>query len=192
MNPTRIATSAGRSLLFAGLALVLALGLFASPRPASAHADVQSSSPASGATVDAGVTSITITFDEEVSVDSSIAAVDGPSGAVTGASAAVDRANRTLMTITTPPRAAGEYTVRWTAVTEDDNATANGSFSFTVAGGTPAPSTDPATSPVTSGPSGASLPASGAGNTGVVLSLLAAVALALLGLGFGALRRVRT
>lgn len=191
MFSTRIAASAGRSLLFAGLAFALAMGLLSGSRPASAHADVQSSSPASGATADAGITSITITFDEEVSVDSSTAELDGPSGAVSGASASVDRANRALMTITTPPLAAGEYTVRWTAVTEDDNATANGSFSFTVSGGAAAPSTDPATSPVTSGPSGASLPASGAGNTGVVLTLLAGIGLALLGFGFGVLRRAR-
>jgi methionine-rich copper-binding protein CopC len=191
MFSTKIAASAGRSLLFAGLAFALALGLLSGPRLALAHADVQSSSPASGATVDAGITSITITFDEEVSVDSSTAEVDGPSGAVSGASASVDRANRALMTISTPPLSGGEYTVRWTAVTEDDNATANGSFSFTVAGGAAAPATDPATDPATSGPSGAALPASGEGNTGVVLTMLAGIALALLGFGFGVLRRTR-
>lgn len=193
MFNARIAASAGRSLLFAALALALALGLVAAPRPASAHADVQSSSPAAGATVDEGITSISITFDEEVSVDSSTAQVDGPAGAVSGASASVDRANRALMTITTPPLSAGAYTVRWTAVTEDDNATANGTFSFTVAGGA-APTTGTGSeAPATTGDSTAPLPASGAGGFGTVAALLGgvALALALLGLGFRAARRAR-
>jgi methionine-rich copper-binding protein CopC len=191
MFTARIAASAGRSLLFAGIALALMLGMLAAPRPASAHADVQSSSPAAGATVDEGITSISITFDEEVSVDSSTAQVDGPNGAVSAASASVDRANRALMTITTPPLSAGAYTVRWTAVTEDDNATANGTISFTVAAAAaPATGTGSA-APATGGGSTAPLPASGAGGFGSLAALLGGVALALLGLGFRAARRAR-
>ena len=73
------------------------------------------------------------------------------------------------MTVTTPPLTAGAYTVRWTAVTEDDNGTTNGTFSFTVAA---AGSTSGST---TSGGSGTNLPATGA----------------LLALGFAARYRVR-
>jgi copper resistance protein C len=183
MNPARITASAGRTMLFAGLALVLTLGLFASPRAASAHAHVESSSPAAGSTVEAGLPSITITFDEEISVDASTARLEGPGGAIAGATASVDRANRALMTITTPPLSAGAYNVQWTAVTEDDNGTTNGTLSFTVAvAGAPA---------APSGGSGAALPASGAGQINLVLSLLAGIALSLLGLGFASALRAR-
>jgi methionine-rich copper-binding protein CopC len=191
MNPSSIPASAGRTLLFAGVALVLALGLFAAPRSASAHAEVESSSPAAGATVDAGITSISITFDEEVSVDASTAQLEGPGGAVAGATAAVDRANRTLMTITTAPLSAGTYTLRWTAVTEDDNGTANGTLSFTVAavGSTSAPGSG--SGATTSGGSGAALPATGVGQIDLIMSLLGGIALALLGLGFATAFRAR-
>jgi hypothetical protein len=193
MKPTNTVASAGRTLALAGLALLLALGLFAGPRPASAHADVESSSPAAGSTVDAGLTSITITFNEEISVDSSTAQLDGPSGAVAGATASVDRANRALMTITTPPLSAGAYTVRWTAVTEDDNGTTNGTLSFTVAaaGSTTTTGSGSGAAVTPSGDSGAALPASGVGRSDLVLSLLVAIAFALLGLGFVSASRAR-
>ncbi len=191
MNPARFAASAGRTSLFAGLALALVFGLLSGPQAASAHAELQSSSPAAGATVDAGVTSISMTFSEDISVDSSTAQLQGPSGAVAGATAAVDRANRANMSITTPALSPGAYTVRWTAVTEDDNATENGSFTFTVAAAASAPATSSGQSATASGNSGAPLPATGIRNIDTALALLGGAALALLMLGFAARFRVR-
>ena len=185
MNTVTRFASAGRAIMFAGLALALVAGLFAGPRSASAHAHLESSTPAADSTVDAGLTSISLTFSEDISVDASTAQLDGPGGAVSGATSAVDRANRTHMTVTTPPLTAGAYTVRWTAVTEDDNGTTNGTFNFTVAA---AGSTSGST---TSGGSGTNLPATGAGQIDLVLSLVGGIALALLALGFAARYRVR-
>jgi methionine-rich copper-binding protein CopC len=191
MYPARIATSAGRTFLFAGFALALAFGLFAGPRSASAHAEVKSSSPAAGASVEAGITSISINFTEDVSVDSSTARLEGPGGAVAGTTAAVDRANRVNMIISTPPLSAGTYTVHWTAVTEDDNATENGSFNFTVAAASSTPSSPSGSSATTSAGSGTPLPATGAGSIDLALSLFGGTALVLLGLGFAVRIRVR-
>ena len=190
MYPARFAASAGRTFLFAGFALALAFGLFAGPRSVSAHAEVKSSSPAADATVQVGITSISINFTEDVSVDSSTARLEGPGGAVAGTTAAVDRANRVNMIISTPPLSAGSYTVHWTAVTEDDNATENGSFNFTVAAISSTPSS-PSGSTTSTG-TGASLPATGAGSIDLALSLLGGAALALLLLGFAARTRVGT
>ena len=52
-----------------------------------------------------------------------------------GASSAVDKADRTKMTITTPALDIGKYTVKWHTVTEDDNGIVDGTFGFTVAAG---------------------------------------------------------
>jgi methionine-rich copper-binding protein CopC len=193
MNTTTRFASAGRVLLFAGMALALVAGLFAGPRAALAHAHLESSSPAADSTVDAGLTSISLAFSEDISVDASTAQLDGPSGSVAGVTAAVDRADRTRMTITTPPLTAGAYTLHWTAVTEDDNGTTNGTLNFTVAGAsspsaTGSTTTSPATT--TSG-SGASLPATGDGQFDLVLWLAGSIALAMLGLGFVARVRAR-
>jgi hypothetical protein len=113
---------------------------------ALAHADVESSVPANGATVDAGLTRVVITFTEEVSVDQSSAelARDGEQP-VEGVAVAVDRANRKVMTLTTPQLFEGNYNVKWRAVTEDDNAITHGTLSFTVTGtiATPLPTPPP-------------------------------------------------
>lgn len=192
MNVAYNFATARRSLLLYAVALVAAFGLFAGPHAASAHAEIKSSSPAAGATVDAGITSISITFDEDVSVDASTAQLDGPGGTVAGATAAVDRANRALMTITTPPLSAGTYTVRWTAVTEDDNGTANGTLSFTVAaaGSTSTPDSG-SSAATTSGGTGAALPATGAGHIDFGFALLGGFALALIALGYASALRAR-
>ncbi|HET6261231.1 MAG TPA: copper resistance CopC family protein, partial [Chloroflexia bacterium] len=116
-------------ILVAALLLVAVVG----PRVASAHAHLESSTPADGATVASGLTQVTVTFSEEVSVDQSSAQLASADGsAVSGATGAVDRANRNTMVITTPALADGKYTVTWRAVTEDDNGITHGTFSFTV------------------------------------------------------------
>ena len=109
-------------ITLAALLLVAVVG----PRVALAHAHLESSTPADGATVASGLTQVTITFSEEISVDQSnaqLASADG--GAISGATSAVDRANRNIMTLTTPALTDCIYTVTWRAVTEDDNGITN-------------------------------------------------------------------
>lgn len=121
----------------AGLLVVAALVAVAFPGIASAHARLTASTPADGATVPVGLTQVAMTFAEETSVDQSNAQLlDTKSQAVAGATYAVNRADRTKMTLTTPPLQAGVYTVKYKTVTEDDNGIVNGSFSFTVASNT--------------------------------------------------------
>lgn len=184
--------------LFYRLGITLAALLLVavvSPRVALAHAHLESSTPADGATVAAGLTQVTITFSEEISVDQSnaqLASADG--GAVSGVTSAVDRANRNMMTITTPALADGRYTVTWRAVTEDDNGITNGTFSFTVgsAGAAPGGETPNAGSTGTPAASGAPLPSTGSGDaTPLTLAGLILAAL-LLGSGTMVRRSART
>lgn len=167
-------------MVLAALMLVAALGTGV----ASAHARLVSSTPADGATVASGLTQVTMTFGEEISVDQSRAELTSADGmAVAGATAAVDKANRTMMTITTPALADGKYTVSWRSVTEDDNGILNGTFSFTVGSG------GAMSGGGTSG-GGASLPGTGSGD-GWVLTV-AGLALAALLVGAGTLVRRST
>ncbi|HYP19963.1 MAG TPA: copper resistance CopC family protein [Chloroflexia bacterium] len=169
-------------ILMAALLLVAVVG----PRVASAHAHLESSTPADGATVATGLTQVTVTFSEEVSVDQSSAQLASADGsAVSGATGAVDRANRNTMVITTPALADGKYTVTWRAVTEDDNGITNGTFSFTVGSG--GGTTGGTSTGGTTGTGGASLPATGSGDA-LPLTLLGLL-LATLLLGAGTLAR---
>src|SRR5687768_713835 len=118
------------------MVLVLALFLlvpFMSPGVASAHARVASSTPASGATVAVGLTQMEIIFTEEISLTRSFAqVVRDRDGVALQATFAVDRANRKRMTISVAALSEGAYTIKWRAVTEDDNGITNGDIKFTV------------------------------------------------------------
>ena len=171
------------------VALIVALV----PTLASAHAKLASSSPAEGATVQAGLTSITLTFSEELSVDQSHADLNMASGAaVSGASSAVDKAKRTVITVQTPALQPGTYQVKWHSVTEDDNGITDGTLNFTVAGAADTSSTATTqqatpgaeTLPQTALPQTA-LPATGSTDSNLPISVLV-VAFALLMLVAGA------
>ena len=123
------------SRFFIGIALsFVSVGAsFLMVRSVEAHAEVALSNPAEGTLVPNGLREIAITFTEDVSIDQSTAEVLGPTGATLGGIvSAVDRANRRLLRITTPPLATGAYTVKWRVVTEDDNAITNGEIHFSV------------------------------------------------------------
>jgi methionine-rich copper-binding protein CopC len=185
--------SAGaRALRTTALALVLVLAALTVTAPglALAHARLVSSTPADGASVGAGLTEIVLTFSEEISPDQSSASLLGADGvAVQGVSASVDRANRTVMRILTPPLQAGKYTVKWEAVTEDDNGHTNGTLTFTVTGSGQAPTTTGGTATTPQ----SSLPSTGGPAGGLYLLYLPA-ALAVAGLAaltLGAALRLR-
>src|SRR5438093_6435084 len=96
-----------------GVAVLLIAASFA-PAVALAHAKVTSSSPAEGETVASGLNSITINFTEEISPEQSNAQLSHAGGAMMAdAKAAVDRADRKVMTITTPALTEGKYTIKW-------------------------------------------------------------------------------
>lgn len=166
----------------------LLLVVVVAPAVALAHAEIASSTPASGATVAPGLTQVVINFSEDISVDQSNAQISTTTGQVSSAQSSVDRANRKLMTIQTPALTPGKYTVKWHAVTEDDNGITDGTISFTVSqaasatpgttGGTSGSTSTPTTSGVENP---ASLPATGSANSAslpLLLGLSALVALA--------------
>jgi methionine-rich copper-binding protein CopC len=120
-----------RKLVGIAVALLL-LAMVIAPGLALAHAEVVTSTPAEGSTVAAGLTQINITFSEDISPDQSAAQLFKGGTQMSGVTAAVDRAERTKMAITTPALDVGQYQVKWQAVTEDDNGHTNGTINFTV------------------------------------------------------------
>lgn len=176
---------------FASLAAAMALllTLVATPGGAMAHAELESSTPAAGATVPAGLTEVTMNFTEELNVDQATAALMGPGGAMmSGATASVDRANRKMMVLRTSVLGAGQYTVKITAASIDGHIEEI-SLQFTVAGGEGG-MTSGGTSGGASGGGdmmgqggNSSLPSAGAGDSMATMVALLTAALMLLTLG---------
>ncbi len=170
MAPTRILAT-----LAAIAALVMALAL--APGRASAHAKLSSSTPGDGWQVPAGLTQVTLTFDDDLSLEQSNARITQNDGTVVaGTTSAVEKSDRKKVTIQTSPLAEGKYTVKWHAVTADDNGITDGAFSFTVSAssmevGAPA---DPIDSP---------LPSTGGSEIGLILGALALGAICLAAAG---------
>jgi methionine-rich copper-binding protein CopC len=172
------------------LALLLAFAI--APASALAHAQIATSSPPNGSTVAPGLTQIILNFTEDISPEQSSARLIGPDGsAVPGVASAVDRADRTRMTVITQPLQAGKYTIKWLAVTENDSGHTNGAINFAVAASnTVASSSDSSTTGVNrSSDTGTSPPTRGADPTwfvplgvvaGALLILLAAVGILLM------------
>ncbi len=133
-------------------ALVLALlAATALAVPAQAHAELKSSNPASGATLDAAPKQIELTFSAAVSLpDGDAVVVTGPDGAKW----AVAQAQAVGQTITAVPDAtfvkAGAHTLEWKALS-DDGDVVSGKFTFTLS---------PAAAATTSAPTSTSAPAS--------------------------------
>jgi methionine-rich copper-binding protein CopC len=118
--------------LLLGVIIVLLTALAIAPGMALAHAEVVSSTPADGSTVVAGLAQINITFSEDISPDQSAAQLFKAGTQMSGVTSAVDRADRTKMSVTAPALDAGQYQLKWQAVTEDDNGHTNGAINFTV------------------------------------------------------------
>jgi copper resistance protein C len=118
----------------AGLSLALAA-------PASAHDELVSSSPKSGATV-AAPTALTLTYSEALVPTGYRVVVRGPGGQVRGN---VALAGTRLVEQFSSPLAAGAYDVVWRVVSADGHPI-SGRLSFTVRGAT-APSRPAATAP---------------------------------------------
>ncbi|HVL24200.1 MAG TPA: copper resistance protein CopC [Thermomicrobiales bacterium] len=133
IQPRRRAGSSARR----GLALLAMLGvlacLAAAPRPAAAHAALDSSTPANGAVVATWPTEITATFTEHLDDSySHLQLFDMRGEQVAGTSLAFSDDGFT-MTLTVPAGLPnGTYSVLWRTLSEDDGHTAQNYFSFTV------------------------------------------------------------
>src|SRR5262245_48415026 len=117
-----------------------------------AHADLLSSDPAGGSTVQTAPTQLTLNYSEEPDPQLSQVVLLNSSGATVATGAPALQGQKTLVVPITGDMPDGVYTVSWSAVSVDDGHTTTDSFSFGV--GVQAP-TGPATAapaPTASGP----------------------------------------
>jgi hypothetical protein len=140
----------------AAMVLIAAVTLLGAPA-AQAHTELKSSEPASGASLATAPTTITLTFEEDVTLPPGAITVTGPAGATwTVGSARADGA-----VVTAPVQAngpAGAYTVAWKVRADDgDLVTGTVPFTMTTASGGAASSTATTAS---SQPAAAQAPAS--------------------------------
>ena len=117
------------------LVLLIAFsGVFAFSSPASAHDELQSSSPADGSAVSAGLIPIELTFAESImeSPDGTVTAISviGPDGNEY-ADACIDGINGAVISDSVDLDKPGEYTVNWRTVSTDGHPV-EGRFSFVV------------------------------------------------------------
>lgn len=132
-------------------ALLLALtvvALLASAAPADAHAVLQESNPADGASVLRGPREVTLRFDEDVDVAATVVRLFDGSGRllVTGPVRAAEPGAEEglVMAASVPSLGTGRYLIRWQTVTSDDFHPVTGTIAFGVGGvdATPAGSSD--------------------------------------------------
>jgi methionine-rich copper-binding protein CopC len=136
-------TSRGLACLAIGALLVLLL-----PAAVAAHADLETSTPADGATVPSPFDEpIVMTFSAALA-DGSKADLLGPGGA-TVASAIVDGPGATMTITLDAALAPGDYEVKWVSVGEDGDLERD-TFSFAVAA--PPPTASPSPSPTIAPP----------------------------------------
>ena len=129
-------TSRGLACLAIGALLVLLL-----PAAVAAHADLETSTPADGATVPSPFDGpIVMTFSAALA-DGSKADLLGPGGA-TVASAMVDGPGATMTITLDAALAPGDYEVKWVSVGEDGDLERD-TFSFAVAAASPTASPSP-------------------------------------------------
>jgi len=130
----------GRIALFLALAALLAV-----PTVAAAHAELHTSDPEDGSTVEGSPNVIVGDFTAALRDDSSMILVDSAGDTI--AEARIHEFNDTRMIIDPPELEPGQYRVRWTAIAEDGHIE-RGRFSFTVAAAaTPAQTPEPEPSP---------------------------------------------
>ncbi len=114
------------------LKLVLACAVLAIASPAWAHAFLDHSSPAVGATV-AAPKEISIWFTEEIEpAFSRIEVTDSAGNRVDQGATRIDTANHELLHVAVKPLPAGAYKVTWHVVSVDTHHT-QGDFTFTIA-----------------------------------------------------------
>ena len=182
------------SRLLSGLLVALAL-LALSAVTVLGHAELVTSDPPDGGTLETTPYTMTLTYDEPLDAQASSVIVRDSSGAEVASGGLTDESD-TIMIVELPELPAGEYTVRWTAVTPDDNGVERGTLTFNVAEATAtsppataAPATDrPATAapvtaaPITPAPTATPLPVEpttpGSNNDLLIALIVAGVALA--------------
>jgi hypothetical protein len=130
------------------VAFLLALAL---PTTAFGHAELDTATPADGATVEGSPAEVSGTFTQDMAVDGSSMQLRDEGGEVI-AKGAVDPDDPRRMAIEDlPVLEPGEYEVRWTTNSSEDDEIARGTWTFTViAAATPTPAPTPTAAPTQS------------------------------------------
>lgn len=111
-------------------AMIVALGVAASPGQALGHVELVSASPEAGSNLDAAPTEVTLTFDGELDPDGSgFTVTDHHGDAVGSGEVDLDVADRNVLAGTVTIDEPGVYTVAWTVLGADGHEI-SGSFSF--------------------------------------------------------------
>ena len=138
------------SVLVAVVALVLALGA----GTAAAHNSLETSSPADGAVVNAGIDRWVLTFTKDVPVDTASAEIIGADGVRTKLAQPTNGASLREVVFVLPAGLSGEVTARWKLIGTDGHVV-SARVRFTVevaASATTVPGTSPSAGPVTTEP----------------------------------------
>ena len=114
----------------------LSLWLLLSAQPASAHAVLVGSQPASGATLAAPPRVVQLRFSEDLAPRfASARLVDRDGRIIPGTRVVTSRDDRRLLTLELPTLPDAAYGVLWQVLTEDDGHTTSGAVVFNVGGG---------------------------------------------------------
>jgi len=143
-----------------GLALLVLVTPLAVPSLASAHAALDTISPADKST-GPSPTEIIGTFTEDlVPANSSFTVVDASSAIVTKGGEVSSDDPRRMTLVLTAPLAPGAYEIRWATKSAEDNETDRGITSFTVVADSPSSSVEQSIAPSLGPTEGASVAAS--------------------------------
>ena len=159
---------AARGLLFA----LICLGIWAVATPASAHANLLSSDPAAGSTVDRSPPSITLTFSEPPDPELSQIQLLDDGGVPVSTGLPNPQGKDTLVVTIDGILPRGVYTVAWRAVSVEDGHSSGDVFAFGVGVRPTAPSTS---GPSTSGPTPLAVTSKSALYAGCMLLVAVAV-----------------
>lgn len=132
------------------LAVLTGMALLLGTAPAWAHTRLEGSSPADGATLDAGPPQISVTFSEAVQPGFSTLTVIGPDG-VDYRSGEVSESDSTVTVGVTPLGPAGAYRIGYRVVSADGHPV-SGSLGFTLTTAGPAAAAPSAAPPTSAAP----------------------------------------
>jgi methionine-rich copper-binding protein CopC len=191
----------GRSVTLA--AFVMAGAAFLVPAAVLAHAELDTVTPADGATLDVVPTEIVMTFTQNLDASKSSIVLVTAAGAEVASGGEVTSGEPRQMTLALPTLDPGAYEIRWTSWSSEDDEGDRGITTFTLTAPSPTPSPAPTLAPSatpaptpspTASPSPTPLPSpSGSGTptsstTDVLIPIIAAVIL-VAGLGYWLMRR---
>ncbi|WP_372673035.1 copper resistance CopC family protein [Amycolatopsis kentuckyensis] len=157
-----------------GAVLAALVGLVVLAGPAAAHTELESSSPAEGASLTSAPTEVKLTFEEPVTLPPEALKVTGRDG-TTWTVGTPTVAGAVVTAPVTPAGPAQAYTLTWKVIAKDgDNLTGTVHFTLTAAG--PATTAAPTTAPTAAAQAPAPAPA--AVDTGIPGWIWAVVAIA--------------